>query len=372
MQEGGFNSHKLKKNNKGEQVTLIITRVTCVLIKMFGKKPKESIGLDIGNHYVKICELTQKQGKYYLSAFGIEHLDNDSQEAKVTAIKKLARESGITSNKVNISVCGPLVIVRYILLPSMTRQQLESAIKFEAEKYIPFNIEEVTLNAPILEEKREDGKIRVLIVAAKKSFIEDYVKLVESCGLEPQLIDVDSFALINSFLLNNPDKQDQGIIALLHIGANFTNINILKDGVSHFMRDITIGGRDLTKIIAEKLNMDYASAENVKCNPQTRQEEIFSIITPALNNLLGEISLSFSYYEDQLERGIDKVFLSGGTSKLKDLDKFLSSNLGMDIVSWDPVLKLQVNPALNQERLKSCLPMLSVGMGLALSSPEKT
>jgi len=338
---------------------------------MFRKKPKKSIGLDIGNHYIKMCELAPKQGKHYLSAFGIEHLDNDSRQAKVAAIKKLAGESGITTNKVNISVCGPSVIVRYILLPQMTRQQLENAIKFEAEKYIPFNIEEVTLNAPVLEENRQDGKIRVLIVAAKKPYIEDYIKLVEASGLEPQLIDVDSFALINSFLLNNP-KQNENIIALLHIGANFTNINILKDKVSHFMRDITIGGRDLTKIIAEKLNMDMASAEEVKCNPQDRQEEIFSIITPALNNLLGEISLSFSYYEDQLERGIDKVFLSGGTSKLKGLDKFLSSNLGMEVVGWDPTANLRVNPALNQERLKSCLPMLSVAMGLALSSPEKT
>ena len=339
---------------------------------MFRKKPEKKVGLYIVNHYVKISELVEKEGKYYLSAFGIERLAGDSREAKISTIKKVAKESNISANKVNISVCGPSVIVRYILLPQMTKQQLESAIKYEAEKYIPFNIEEVILNAPILEEKREDDKIRVLLVAAKKAFIEDYVKLVESCGLQPQLIDVDSFALINSFLLNNPDKQGQSIVALLHIGANFTSINILKDRVSHFMRDITIGGRDLTKIIAEKLNIDLADAENIKCNPQDREEEIFSIITPALNNLLGEISLSFSYYEDQLERGIDKVFLSGGATKLKEMDKFLSSNLGMEVVRWDPTVNLQINPALNQERLKSCLPMLTVSTGLALSSPQRS
>ena len=339
--------------------------------KMFKKRPSKRVGLDIGNHYVKISELTEKQNKYYLSTFGIERLGSDSREAKITAIKKVAQESGISTNKVNISVCGPSVIVRYILLPQMTRQQLESAIRYEAEKYIPFNIEEVILNAPVLEEERQDNKIRVLVVAAKKSFVEDYVKLVQACGLEPQLIDVDSFALINSFLLSNPGQQSQGIIALLHIGANFTSINILKEKVSHFMRDVTIGAQDLTKIIAEKLNMDIAEAENIKCNPQDREEEIFSIITPALNNLLGEISLSFSYYEDQLERGIDKVFLSGGAAKLKNLDKFLSSNLGMEVVSWDPSVKLQVNPALNREKLKSCLPMLPVSIGLALSSLEK-
>ena len=339
--------------------------------KVFGRKPKKTVGLDIGSHYIKICELTKKQAKYQLSAFGIERLADDSQEAKISAIKKVVEQSGISSNKVNASVCGPSVIVRYILLPHMTKLQLESAITYEAEKYIPFNIEEVTLNAPILEEKREDDKIRVLIVAAKKSFIEDYVKLIKSCGLEPQLIDVDSFELINSFLLNNPAEQSQGIVALLHIGKSFTAINILKDNISHFMRDITVGGKDLTKMIAEKLNMDLADAENLKCNPKEREEEIFSIITPALNNILGEISLSFSYYEDQLERGINKVFLSGGSSKLKKLTKFLSSNLGMEVVLWDPTVNLEINPALNQERLKSCLPMLAVSIGIALSSPER-
>lgn len=341
-----------------------------MLGKIFGRKPKKTVGLDIGSHYVKISELTESQGKHHLSAFSIERIEGDSREAKISAIKKVAEKSGISSNKVNISVCGPSVIVRYILVPHMTKSQLESAIKYEAEKYIPFNIEEVTLNAPILEEKREDDKIRVLIVAAKKSFIEDYVQLIESCGLEPQLIDVDSFALINSFLLSNPGEQSQGIAALLHIGKNFTEINILKDRVSHFMRDITLGGKDLTKMITEKLNMDLADAENLKCNPKEREEEIFSIITPSLNNLLGEISLSFSYYEDQLERGIDRVFLSGGSCKLKKLTKFLSSSLGMEVVVWDPTVNLQVDPGLNQEKLKSCLPMLAVSIGLALSSPE--
>lgn len=334
------------------------------------KKPKNTVGLDIGNHYIKVSELIEKEGKYYLNAFGIEHLLDKSRDGKIAAIKKLLRESGITTNKVNISVCGPSVIVRYILLPHMTRAQLNSAIKYEAEKYIPFNIEEVILNSPILEEKTKDGKIRVLIVAAKKPFIEDYIKLIEACGLEPKLIDVDSFALINTFLLNTPAKQTEGIVALLHIGATYTSINILKNKVSHFMRDITMGGNDLTKAIAEKLNIDATDAEAIKCNPADREEEISTITNSVLNNLLGEVSLSFSYYEDQLERGIDKVYLSGGSSKLKKLDTLLTSNLGLEIVRWDPTAQLESNPGLNQEKLQSCLPMLAVSIGLALSSPE--
>jgi type IV pilus assembly protein PilM len=328
------------------------------------------VGLDVGTHYVKISELIKKSIKYYLNAFAIVRLADTSREAKIAAIKKAVQESGISAKEVNISVCGPSVIVRYILLPRMTRSQLASAIRYEAEKYIPFDIKEVVLNAPILEERKEDNKISVLIVATKRSFIEDYIKLIEECGLKPQLIDVDSFALINAFLLNNPAEQTQGVVALLHIGSSFTSINILKNKVSHFMRDITIGGKFLTKMLIEKLNVDLVDAEKLKCDPQNREEEIFSILTPALNNLVGEISLSFSYYDDQLEHGIDRVFLSGGSSKLKNLSKFLSDNLGMEAIIWDPTAKLQINPALNQEKLKSCLPMLAVSIGLALSSPE--
>jgi len=336
---------------------------------MFGKKVNKTVGLDIGNHYIKLAELTDKQGQYQLSAFGIERLSSDSREAKIEAIKKLVAESNISTDKVNIAVRGPSVIVRYILVPQMTKTQLDSAIKFEAEKYIPFNIEEVILNAPIIGEKREDGKIRVLVVAAKKSLIEDYMNMLEACNLQAQLIDVDSFALINSFLLNYPKEESEGIVALLHIGSNFTSINILKDRVSHFMRDITLGGKELTQAIAEKLAIDKAEAEELKCNPQDREEEIISTVTPALNNLLGEISLSFSYYEDQLERGIDKLYLSGGATKLKSLDQFLSSNLGMEAITWDPTAKLQISPTLDQNKLKSCLSMLSVSIGLAISAP---
>lgn len=335
---------------------------------MFAKKINKTIGLDIGNHSVKLSEISENQGKYQLSAFGIEQLANDSREAKVEAIKKLVQESGVTTNKVNISVCGPSVIVRYILIPQMTKAQLDSAIKFEAEKYIPFNIEDVILNAPVLEDKRDDGKIRVLVVAAKKTLIDDYMKLLQECALEPQLIDVDSFALINAFLLNYPGQESGGVVALLHIGANFTSINILKNKVSHFMRDITLGGSELTKAMAEKLNLELAEAEKLKADPKGREEEIFSLINPSLNNLLGEISLSFSYYEDQLELGIDKLFLSGGTAKLKGLEQFLSSNLGMDVVTWDPTVKLEIKPSLDQQKLKSCLSMLTVSIGLALSS----
>lgn len=339
--------------------------------KLFRKKIKKTIGLDIGNNYVKLAELTENQGGYYLSAFGIERLNEDSREARLAAVKKVAQESDISTNKVNISVCGPFVIVRYIMLPYMPKNQLDSAIKYEAEKYIPFNIEDVVLDAPVLEEKKDENKIRVLIVAARKVVIEDNVNLVKACGLNPQLIDVDSFALINSFLLNHPVTQTQGIVALLHIGAKFTSINILKNRISHFMRDISIGGQDLTRMIAEKLNLDLVDAENVKCNPGNRAQEILSTIDPVLNNLLGEISLSFGYYEDQLQHGIDKVFLSGGSSVSKDLDKFLSSNLGVEVAGWDPTANLQINPKLDQQKLQSCLPMLAVSIGLALSSVEK-
>ncbi len=337
----------------------------------FQKRTNKNIGLDIGSHYVKVSEVANKKGKYELTAFGIERLVDTTREAKVAAIKKMIKESGVSTNKVNISVCGPSVIVRYILLPHMTKQQLDSAIKYEAEKYIPFNIQDVILDVSILEEKREDNKVRVLLVAAKRTFIEEQLKLLKFCGLESQIIDIDSFAMINSFLLNVPEKQVQGIVALLHIGANFTSINILKDDVSHFMRDITLGGRDLTKMIGEKLSLSPVDAENIKCNPAERQEEIFSVVTPVLNNLLGEISLSFSYYEDQLERGIDRVFLSGGTAKLPGLEQFLSTNLGMEVISWDPTAKLQMNRVLNPEKLKSCAPMLPVSIGLALGSIER-
>ena len=274
--------------------------------------------------------------------------------------------AGITSKEVNTSVAGQEVIVRYVEFPQMTKEELNGAIKFEAEKHIPFNINEVFLDCQILDRRSRD-KMKVLLVAAKKDLINNHIKFITDMGFKPVLIDIDSFAIINAFQRSNPG-QNIGTIALLNLGAGFSSINILKGNISCFTRETPIGGKNIDQAISEKLNISLEEADHLKCNPGERKEEIAEIAKPVIENLLSEIRLSVDYYENQFEKGIDKIFVSGGASNFAELIDSLKKSLKVEIAAWDPVKGLEIDPGIDREKLSVVSNKLTVAIGLALRS----
>ena len=294
------------------------------------KKLKANVGLNIGFSSVSVVEIAGKNEKHRLLHFGFEPLRDTKAKANLgEAVKRAMDNAGITAKEVNTSVAGQEVIVRYIELPQMAREELNSAIKFEAEKYIPFNIEDVVLDCQILD-KSLQGKMKVLLVAAKKDLIDKQINLIEQVGLGTTLIDVDSFAIMNAFQMSNP-RQITGTIALLNLGEQLSSINILKDNVSCFTRDILIGG--------DKMNVE---------------------------NLLSEIHLSFDYYENQFEKGIERVFLNGESSGLAGLRDSLKESLNLEIRPWSAVEGLEIGPGVDKEKLSAVANKLTVAIGLAL------
>ncbi len=336
------------------------------LKKSFFQGPKSRAGLDIGSSGVRVVELGDKAGAMELMKFGVEPADAGDREGLISSIKKVVASTPISTKRVNISISGQEVIVRYINLPKMTEAELEGAIKFEAEKYIPFDIADVILDCQILGEV-EGRMMRVLLVAAKSDLITERIKIVEEAGLEPASVDVDSFAVINSFQMNNPD-QISGTIALLNIGARLTNINILTDGQPCLTRDIQLAGDDITDAISERLGIDFPAAEELKRKEGMRSEELAEIVSPVIESFLSEVRLSFDYYESQLEKGIDKICLSGGAAGLYGLAEFLNEGLRMDVNVWDPTKSLEVGPDIDREKLAGAGSGLAVCIGLALRS----
>jgi len=328
-------------------------------------KSTPKVGLNIGSSSVRVARLVDKDWVKELVSFGIEPIKKDHERADlIEAVKKVMQDAGITAKRVNTSISGQSVIVRYIELPKMTKEELAGAIRFEAEKYIPFKIADVILDHQVLDEPRA-GKMKVLLVAAKAELIQDHIKVIEGAGLTPALIDYDSFTIINSFQMNNPDATNQ-TVALLNIGSRLTNISILNEGVSYFTRDVKIAGDDITKAIVERLSLEYHAAEELKHNPGQRETEISETIRPVLENFLSEIRLSFDYYESQFEKGIDKVYLSGGSARLRGLTEFLKEGLRLEIEVWDPTRSLEVGTDADRTRLAEVAPSLAVCIGLAL------
>lgn len=293
-------------------------------------KPKAKVGLDIGASAVKILMLTPlKEGGFEIGYFAVEPLDSNSSKEKIAElIKRVISGVDIKMKRVIVSVSGQGVVVRQVLFPVMTDEEFKSAIKFEAEKYIPFNVNDVYLDARIVDKQAPDRKIKVLIVAAKKELIEERISYLETAGLQAEVIDCDSIAVTNAFMLNNAALTPEKTISLLNIGAGMTNVCVLKNGALNFARDIPV----------EAANLD---------------------------TLETQIRLSFDYYENQFGKGIDMIYVSGGGLKETGLLKRLSEAFGMEMLIWDPTEKLAVSPKVDAQALKEVSSRLAVCVGLA-------
>jgi len=335
--------------------------------KTSSKKIEEAVGLDIGNFNVKVVRLKRDAGILTLTGVGDSRVNSKDRNEVIDAIKRATNEAKIDVKEVNASIFPEGVIVRYLLLPNMSSDELNKAMNFEIERYVPFKKEEVVSDYLILKEDESKKNMNILLVAAKKEFVENRVNLIHDAGLEPQLITIDSLVIRNCFQLNYPEKKNT-TIGLLNIGSRLTNINIVRDTFSYFMRDVQIGGDNITYLIKEKLDINEAEAESMKYNLTEKNQEVIKVIEPVLGNLLNEIYLSFDYYESEFGLVVDEVYVSGGTSNLSFILEFLRENLGREVFQLDSTKNLIFEPDISAEKIKSLSSFLPVSVGLALES----
>jgi len=300
-------------------------------------KHKIKVGLDIGSDAVKVVEVSVIDGKMSLGAAVIKKVRSAAREEVVGCIKEIVSEAGILSKEVNISVSGPSVIVRFIVMPKMTKDDLKSAIKFEAEKHVPFNMAECVIAHSLIRQSRKDNKQGVILVAAKKDFVLERVKMVESVGLSVSIIDVDEFAVSNSFMANFPALGRDRTVALLDVGAKITNLSIICGGSILFARDINVGNRDFDASVSKAFGLDQRAAEDLRMAPGEKEAKLTACTKTVCNNLCDDVKLSFDYYENQCGKGIDEMYLSGGGAAFKSFEAQLQEMLGLKPKIWDPL-----------------------------------
>ena len=334
------------------------------------KKTRSLIGLDVGSSCVKAVELTQAGGELVVTAYG--QSDVLSEGSRADAILDLLHSQPFRTRRVVTAVSGKSVIVRYLPMVQMSDDDLKNAIKFEADKYIPFDVDEVILDCQKLEDVRDGdgGEMRVLLVAVKRSLIEDHVALLQGIGLQPSVIDVDSFALGNAFELHgmlSPGFEEDGrVTALIDIGANKTNIHILRGGTTHFSREIYLGGDDLTNAIAKRLGVENHQAEMLKREPGESQEDLREAVIPSIEDLGNEIHLSFDYFENQFDQEVEEVYLSGGGARLALLEEAFEKIFKKRTRSWDATENLKIRAdTVDVDLLKENASQLAISVGLA-------
>ncbi len=376
----------------------------------FGKR--DTVGIDIGSSLVKVVQLRRAGKGIELEKFAMEPIyagrdkkagGADIKELKTAAIRRALERSGINAKYAISSVSGESIIVRYIQLPDMPENELKNALRWEAEEYIPFRIDDVNLDSVILGKAGGEsvGKVDVLLVSAKKDLINEHLDIIKNLELIPLIVDVDSFAFLNCFEVNHTPEPTE-VIALINIGAEITNINVYMNGTSRFSRDISIAGDTISNAIAAKLNADFARAESLKISEgapavqdkassekgesgilatirgnvekitgedlgdDSHEMVAQKIIRNNLQNLLGEISRSIQFFENQASgRTVSRVVLGGGTSRMKNIVPFFSKELGLPVELINPLRRVTVKESLQNEVL-SAQEMLGIGIGLAL------
>ena len=330
--------------------------------------PGNRVCIDIGSCAIKILQASGPADKPVVTAIGSRGVIGVSGPGVSETLRSLSDEKKISAKDAYISLSGPSVIVRFISLPKMDEAALKGAIRYEAEKFIPYDISDCIVDYQTLRKDDKENKLNILLVAAKKEFVHERIRLVENAGFAVKVIDVDSFALANAFLKNNASTDPDKSYAVLNMGGLHTNMSILKGGSIYFSRDIVVGGNDFTSAIAKKLGIDQIAAEELKVQcPKEKEKDVADCVKGVFSDLLDEVKLSFGYYENQGGKVIDEIYVSGGASAIINLEQAFEETLGSKPVFWNPLGFLDISSSgIDLGLLETMERSFSVAAGLAL------
>jgi type IV pilus assembly protein PilM len=405
---------------------------------MFGRS-KGIIGLDIGSHAVKLVAMKPQRGDnpYQLTHFGVAELPSESiVEGAVVrpgdvaqAIRDLLSHNKIKGSRIATAVSGHAVIVRRVTMPRMDEDELRESIVWEAEEYIPFDVDDVNLDFAILDEDKDSNEMDVVLVAAKRDRIDEFISVIEEAGREPVVVDVDAFALQNAFELSYPERQHEDV-ALLNMGASVINAAVLEEGRPVFWRDITLGVRQYVAALQREFMLDYFDAEEVlrragsasaetseqmdtelgswdeedddeysygddaartdledtfvpDAAPAAADEEgvggirdasrdprVQEVVSEVSERLITEIKKTFDFYHAQsMRERFDAIFLAGGGAHVADLTLRLEQRLGTPVELLDPLRRVSIpTKSFDPEYVRSIAPQAAVAVGLAMRS----
>ena len=342
------------------------------------RKAKSLVGLDIGSSAVKAVELKPAGRGYRVAAYGSEQLPPDSivdgaiidGAAVADAIRRLFDRHGIRTKDVAASLSGNAVIVKKITLPTMSEAELAESIYWEAEQYIPFDIQDVNLDYQVLEGgANANGTMEVLLVAAKKEKIADYTGVIAQAGRTAVVIDVDAFALQNAYEVNY-GMEPGAVVVLLNAGASATNINILNGEQSVFTRDVSIGGNAYTEALQRELSLPYEVADQLKRGEAVDGisfEDARPVLRAVTENVMLEIQKTFDFFKATASSDrINRIIVSGGASRAEGFTEILAERFDAPVEAFDPFKRVTFDAKKVPGDMAAIAPTAAVAVGLAL------
>jgi type IV pilus assembly protein PilM len=337
-----------------------------------------TVGLDIGSGLIKLVAISHASGGPVITKVAFATVGNDAiVEGEVMdpaivadAIKGLLASAGIKSKKIVTAVGGRDVIIKKIAMDRMKETEAREVIRWEAEQHVPFDMDNVELDFQILDPEGDGLQMTVLLVAAKRELVDHKLALLSDVGLDPAIIDIDAFALHNAFELNYPDAM-RGVVGLVNIGHETTNINILDEGVPVLTRDIPIGTRRFKEDLQRERGLSADEADRLLQGA----EESSSALDPLLESRGAELAVgieraaAFLQSASRSAGGISRIFTTGGGARIPRLNKVLSDRLRIPVQLANPIEKLQVaDGVFDALAVDEVAPLLMLPIGLALRS----
>jgi type IV pilus assembly protein PilM len=341
------------------------------------------VALDIGSSSIKMVEASIDKSGYRISSLGILPIPANSIQNNmvvdpkpvVETIRKLLETNGVKSNQVISAVPGRAVIMKKVQMPKQEAEELEANIEFEAQNVIPENLENVNLDHQVLSHSDDGNRMDVLLVAVKKEIVNSYVDTIEDAGLTPVLMDVDYFALENMYEANYALEAEKGVVGLIHIGAHYTSITLLHNGISTFTGDLPMGGGSFTDSLAQQLHVATEAAEAFKMTGLLEGKKglnLESTLRPTSDELAEEIRRTVSLYgavPSEDGDGLKTIYLSGGGAKLIGLRALLEDRMGVPVRLSEPFRGFNVNKNIDRDYLLESAPYFAVGAGLSIRRP---
>lgn len=357
---------------------------------LFAKE--RSVGIDIGSRLIKLVEIESSPKGWTVASASVGPTPKDAVKDGIIInvvevseqIRTMLRDSGSRATSSVMAISGSQVIVRSVKAPKMPEEKLRKSIKFEAARYVSASVENSVVEFEILGDAAESGQMNVMVVAAPQDMIDSRVRVSEASGLEPLVVDIESFSLIRSLVdFNSTDQYLSRTTAIVDMGAAHTDVNIVNKGEFALTRSIPIAGDAFTNAIKAGVAGSFEEAEEIKLDLGLKypidSPEIsdptnrgWRAVQPVLDELIREIRRSVNYYQSQFPENhtdsmIDKIVLTGGSSRIPGLERYVSSLLGIQTTKAGIFGQTAVLPGrLTQAFVDEYSPVLGVAVGLGL------
>ncbi|QQS22805.1 type IV pilus assembly protein PilM [bacterium] len=333
---------------------------------MWFGKDKSILGIDIGTEAIKLVQL--RDDDQLIETYGIVDLaepitmqsTQESIDKNVELLRNLVIKSRATTKRCVVSLPNSAVFTSVIDMPKMTDEELESAIQFEAKKYIPLPFSEVTLSWSLISEDMANNTFKILLIAVPKQIRDIYIRIFQQAGLELEIIEIEALALIRALI-----KDQTKNYVIIDIGGKVTGINFIKQGLLQLTRNLNIGGDTITEKISQTLNLQTARAEQFKRDfgMNNSTEFLPEAVKPVVENIKSEVRQVLDLYKSH-SVGVDSIILAGGASQMPGLKEYFS-DLAPSVVYGDSIAQLSY-PAEVEPVLKRFTMQIAVAVGLAL------